>query len=261
MLVDAASTARPRSPGEEVCRPRWRVGAARRPQERCAPQHEVRAPTSSVEPARTPCSHRCAIPGSPMLRAASRSPSAPRSRPATTTATPRRARASASSRCPTRSRRWRRPSRRMTSRWRTSSRTSSCVGRLFQTSRFDGPLPLLTRAPAPLFAAGLHRRVSCFPCPALCNSHLSLFLVTFAATCRRRASTRSRPAASCSSRPSAHATLESLLTRPPYSPPLPLARSHPIVSAVRYTRRRSSKEGPHHSSTSAIGLRPTNLSG
>ena len=83
--------------------------------------------------------------------------------------------------------------------------------------------------------------------------------LTHPTACRR--STRSRPAASCSSRPSAHATLESLLTRPPYSPPLPLARSHPIVSAVRYTRRRSSKEGPHHSSTSAIGLRPTNLSG
>ena len=133
----------------------------------CAPQHEVRAPTSSVEPARTPCSHRCAIPGSPMLRAASRSPSAPRSRPATTTATPRRASRSRSSRCPTRSRRWRRPSRRMTSRWRTSSRTSSCVGRLFQTSRFDGPLPLLTRAPAPSFAAGLHRRVRMLSTPSI----------------------------------------------------------------------------------------------
>ena len=57
--------------------------------------------------------------------------------------------------------------------------------------------------------------------------------LAFAATYRRKAYMRSRPAASCSSRPSAHATLESLLTRPPYSPPLPLARSHPIVSAVR----------------------------
>ena len=117
--------------------------------------------------------------GCSTLRAASPSPSAPTSRPSIRTRSPRLARPTDLSPCPMPSRRrrklfaacevhsvrrfssspWSR-SRRVFSHSRvpTSSRRSSCVCRLLQTARFAASVRLLTRVPAPLFAAGSTRR-------------------------------------------------------------------------------------------------------
>ena len=56
--------------------------------------------------------------------------------------------------------------------------------------------------------------------------------LAFAATSRRKAYMRSRPAASSSSRPSAHAILKPPSYTTALLTPSPLARSHPIVSAI-----------------------------
>ena len=62
--------------------------------------------------------------------------------------------------------------------------------------------------------------------------HLRRPLCPFDCALSFAASTRSRSAASCSSRPSAHACFQHSLTATTLLTALPLARSHPIVSAI-----------------------------